>query len=157
MAYENHYAIKQLFQKFFREAYADASPGDRLALEKQLEERLDTLLVDSANGAGTSFADLIGLGPKGVQPFGDLGYPRIKPDFDDSIVPSQLHAAAELYYIYQHERMKVFQVVQVLLRLFREGRMRIQRGPGARGLYLLEKWKPLRYTIRDRMIAYRRA
>jgi hypothetical protein len=45
----------------------------------------------------------------------------------------------------------------VLQRLFREGRMRIQRGPGAHGLYLLEKWKPLRYTIRDRMLAYRRA
>ncbi len=53
--------------------------------------------------------------------------------------------------------MKVFQVVEVLLRLFRMGKMRIQRGPGARGLYLLEKWKPLRYTTRDRMIAYRRA
>jgi hypothetical protein len=53
--------------------------------------------------------------------------------------------------------MKVFQVIQVLQRLFREGRMRIQRGPGARGLYLLDKWKPLRYTIRDRMMAYRRA
>jgi hypothetical protein len=53
--------------------------------------------------------------------------------------------------------MRLFQVVQVLLRLFREGRMRIQRGPGARGLYLLEKWKPLRYTLSDRMIAYRRA
>ena len=63
-------------------------------------------------------------------------------------MPSQLHAAAELYFIYQHERMKVFQVVDVLLRLFRLGKMRIQRGPGARGLYLLEKWKPLRYRAR---------
>src|SRR5882672_4767560 len=87
MAYENHYAIKQLFQKFFREAYADATADERLALERQLEERLDTLLAESANGAGGTFADLIGFGPKGVQPFGDLGYPRIKPDFDDSIVP----------------------------------------------------------------------
>lgn len=34
--------------------------------------------------------------------------------------------------------------------------MRIQRGPGARGLYVLEKWKPLRYSLRDRMVAYRR-
>jgi hypothetical protein len=81
----------------------------------------------------------------------------MEPDFDDAVVPSQLHAAAELYYIYQHERMKVFQVILVLQRLFREGRMRIQRGPGARGLYLLDKWKPLRYNLRDRMVAYRRA
>src|SRR5215470_3124495 len=157
MAYENHYAIKQLFQKFFREAYADATPEERTALEKQLEDRLDTLLVDSANGTGGTFADLIGFGPKGVQPFSDLSYPRIRPDFDDSIVPSQLHAAAELYYIYQHERMKIFQVIDVLRRLFQLGQLRIQRGPGARGLYILEKWKPLRYSRRDRMIAYRRA
>ena len=33
----------------------------------------------------------------------------------------------------------------------------IQRGPGARGLYILEKWTAIRYTRRDRMIAYRRA
>ena len=53
--------------------------------------------------------------------------------------------------------MKIFKVVEVLRRLFQQGRMRIQRGPGARGLYLLEKWQPLRYSLRDRMIAYRRA
>src|SRR5262249_56408954 len=41
--------------------------------------------------------------------------------------------------------------------LFHEGRMRIQRGPGARALYLLEKHYPLRYKARDRMLAYRRA
>ena len=34
--------------------------------------------------------------------------------------------------------------------------MRIQRGPGARGLYLLEKWQPLRYGARDRLTAYMR-
>ena len=61
-----------------------------------------------------------------------------------------------MYNIYQHEKIKVFQVVDVLRRLFQQGRIRIQRGPGARGLYLLEKWKPLRYSLRDRMIAYRR-
>jgi hypothetical protein len=53
--------------------------------------------------------------------------------------------------------MKIFEVVNTLRRLFQLGRMRIQRGPGARGLYLLEKWRPLRYSLRDRMIAYRRA
>jgi len=25
-----------------------------------------------------------------------MAYPYVKPDFDDSVVPSQLHAAAEL-------------------------------------------------------------
>ena len=72
------------------------------------------------------------------------------------MIPSQLHAAADLYYIFQHERMRVFEVVDVLRHLFQTGRMRIQRGPGARGLYILEKWEPLRYSLRDRMVAYRR-
>jgi hypothetical protein len=103
------------------------------------------------------FLDLVGFGGKGAPPFEKLSYPYITPDFDDSVIPSQLHASAELYYIFQHERMKVFRVVDVLRRLFQLGRMRIQRGPGARGLYLLEKWEPLRYSLRDRMIAYRRA
>ena len=51
----------------------------------------------------------------------------------------------------------MFRVAEVLRRLYRDGRMRIQRGPGARGLYLLEKWQPLRYAPRDRLIAYMRA
>ena len=80
-----------------------------------------------------------------MPPFGDIAYPNLVADFDEAVVPSQLHAAAELYFIYQHERMGVFRVAEVLRRLFRDGRMRIQRGPGARGLYLLEKWQPLRY------------
>jgi hypothetical protein len=68
-----------------------------------------------------------------------------------------VRAAADLYFIYCYEHSKVFQVVDVLLKLFRAGRMRIQRGPGARGLYLLEKWQPLRYSARSREMAYRRA
>ena len=86
-----------------------------------------------------------------------MRYPHIRPDFDDSVVPSQLHAAAELYFMYQYERSKVFQVVGVLQRLFQHGRLRMNRGPGARGLYLLEKWQPLRYSPRHREAAYRRA
>jgi hypothetical protein len=133
-------------------------PEERQQYEQQFEDRFGDLLKKAANGEGRdAFLDLIGFGGKGPVEFGDMSYPHIQPDFDDSVVPSQLHAAAELYYIYQHERMKIFQVVDVLLRLFHLGKMRIQRGPGARGLYLLEKWKPLRYTVRHRMAAYRRA
>jgi hypothetical protein len=50
--------------------------------------------------------------------------------------------------------MKVFQVIQVLhVCLERDGCG--FNGVGRRGLYLLDKWKPLRYTIRDRMMADR--
>ena len=156
MAYENHETIKRLWQKFLTEQLADMPPEKRQQFEFEFEKRFEELLLKSAGNGQDGFLDLIGFGDKGTPPFEDLSYPYIVPDFDDSVIPSQLHAAAELYYIYQHERMKVFQVVDVLRRQFRMGRIRIQRGPGARGLYLLEKWKPLRYTLRDRALAYKR-
>jgi hypothetical protein len=149
--------IQRLWAEFLRDQLAALPPEERQQYEQQLEDRFNELLKKGANGEAEGFLDLIGFGGKGPVVFEDLPYPYIKPDFDESAVPSQLHAAAELYFIYQHERIKVFQVIEVLLRLFRLGKMRIQRGPGARGLYLVEKWKPLRYTQRDRMIAYRRA
>lgn len=158
MSFNTTETIQRLWEQFLREQLAALPPEERQQFEQQFEDRFGELLKKAAHGEGRdAFLDLIGFGAKGPVEFADLSYPYIQPDFDESVVPSQLHAAAELYYIYQHERMKIFQVVEVLLRLFRLGKMRIQRGPGARGLYLLEKWKPLRYTLRDRMTAYRRA
>lgn len=158
MSFNTTETIQRLWESFLREQLAALPPEERQQYEQQFEDRFGDLLKQAANGDGRdAFLDLIGFGGKGPVDFGEMSYPYIQPDFDDSVVPSQLHAAAELYYIYQHERMKIFQVVDVLLRLFHLGKMRIQRGPGARGLYLLEKWKPLRYTIRHRMAAYRRA
>ena len=45
---------------------------------------------------GDGFLDLLGFGGKGPVAFEEMAYPYVKPDFDDSVVPSQLHAAAEL-------------------------------------------------------------
>jgi hypothetical protein len=108
------------------------------------------------SASGAAFSDLLGLGPGGPSGFGAINWPDIAADFDDSIVPAQIQAVAELYFIYQHERMGVFRVVDMLRRLFHEGRMKVHRGPGARGLYLLDKWQPLRYGPRDRLAAYMR-
>ena len=158
MSFNTTETIQRLWESFLREQLAALPAEERQQYEQQFEDRFGDLLKKAADGEGRdAFLDLIGFGGKGPVEFGEMSYPYIQPDFDDSVVPSQLHAAAELYYIYQHERMKLFQVVEVLLRLFHLGKMRIQRGPGARGLYLLEKWKPLRYTLRHRMMAYRRA
>lgn len=160
MSFQTSETIQRLWETFLQEQLGRLPPEQRQAYETHFEERFGELLRKSntANGAGSDgFLDLVGLGAKGPVDFEQVGYPYIEPDFDDSVIPSQLHAAAELYYIYQHERMKIFDVVDVLRRLFQLGKMRIQRGPGARGLYLLEKWKPLRYTKQDRMVAYRRA
>jgi len=156
MAYETTETIQRLWQRFLRDELDELPPDQRRSVAQELEARFSKLLQGASGDGGEAFIDLIGFGKEGVRPFGDVPYPHLVADFDEAVVPSQLHAAAELYYIYQHERMGVFRVAEILKRLFREGRMRIQRGPGARGLYLLEKWQPLRYGPRDRLIAYRR-
>jgi hypothetical protein len=157
MAYATNETIKRYWQQFFREQLVELPQEERAAFEQEFQKRFDNFLDGSTGEGRGGFLDLIGFGGKGVQPFSELPYPSLRPDFDAAVIPSQLHAAAELYYIYQHERMQVFEVSKVLRRLFELGRMKIQRGPGARGLYLLEKWEPLRYPRRARMVAYRRA
>jgi hypothetical protein len=151
--------LQRLWQRFSRDQLEGIPLEERRQFEQMFEDRFAELVEKgaAAPSSGDGFLDLIGFGGKGPVAFEEMGYPHIKPDFDDSVVPSQLHAAAELYFIYQYERSKVFQVVDVLQRLFQHGRLRMNRGPGARGLYLLEKWQPLRYTPRHRETAYRRA
>ena len=155
MDYATYSTLQRSWQKLASEEVQALPPEQRAAVQQELERRFDELL--HANGEGGSFLDLIGLGKDGAQPsFDQVPYPSLVADFDEAVIPSQLHAASDLYFIYQHERMGVFKVAEVLKRLFRDGRMRIQRGPGARGLYLLDKWQPLRYSPRDRAIAYMR-
>jgi hypothetical protein len=156
MAYETFETIQRLWQRFLRDEIDSLPPEQRRRVADEFESRLSKLLQGASGDGSDAFIELVGFGKEGVRPFGDIPYPNLVADFDDAVVPSQLHAAAELYYIYQHERMGVFKVAEVLKQLYREGRMRIQRGPGARGLYLLEKWQPLRYGRRDRSIAYMR-
>ena len=153
--------LQRLWNDFLHDQLENLPPGERQQYEQRFEERFSDLVSagsgDAAHPGSDGFLDLLGFGGRGAMPFEQISYPHITPDFDDSVVPSQLHAAAELYYIHQHERMKIFRVVEVLQQLFRQGKMRIQRGPGARALYQLEKWTPLRYTRRDRHVAYKRA
>ena len=151
-----HAVLERLLQKVLRDEVSSLSPNERAAFEQQFESFLGDSLASASSSTATSFPDMVGLGPNGMQPFDQISYPLLKADFDESVVPSQIHSAAELYFIYQNERMKVFEVVDVLRRLFALGRMKIQQGPGARGLYILEKWEPLRYSSRDRALAYRR-
>lgn len=157
MANDTNDVIKRLFQRFFRDELPGLSPSDRSAFESEFEDRYGELLQRSSSAASPNFSDLVGFGPGPLKGFDTLDMPMLRNDFDESVIPPQLHASAELYYIYQMERMRLFQVVGVLRRLFTNGQIRIQRGPGARGLYILEKWRPIRYSRRDRMIAYRRA
>ncbi|MCX8102575.1 MAG: hypothetical protein RMJ04_10650 [Geminicoccaceae bacterium] len=156
MSYTTYETIQRLWQQFAQDQLAHLPPEQRAELRAAFEARFGELLAKAAGEDGGAFVDLLGFGKEGLKPFGEVPYPFLAADFDEAVVPSQLHAAAELYFIYQHERMGVFRVAAVLRQLFREGRIRIQRGPGARMLYTIEKWQPLRYGPKDRMAAYKR-
>jgi hypothetical protein len=156
MSLKNKETVQRLLAQLGRDLLTDLPPEERSKYQTLFQQRADALVQAASDGSRTPFLDLLGLGPQGELPFDSLSFPSMPNDFDDAVIPTQLHSAAELYFIYQHEKMKVFQVAAVLLRLFHEGRMRIQRGPGARALYLIEKHFPLRYKMRDRMNAYRR-
>jgi hypothetical protein len=156
MAYDTLDTIQRFWQRFAREELEGLPPEERQRVAAEMEARFSQLSQGAAGDGKDAFVDLVGLAPGGPPAFGDIAWPQLIADFDDAVVPSQIHAAAELYFIFMHERMGVFKVADILRRLFREGSMRIQRGPGARGLYLLDKWQPLRYTPRDRYVAYKR-
>ena len=93
---------------------------------------------DAAGDDQTAFPDLVGLGPKGRISFGDIAWPNSLPismrrSFRASYTP-RVNSSSSV----NTNDMGVFRVADVLRRLFHEGRVRIQRGPGARGLYLLD-------------------
>ncbi|MCV6598669.1 MAG: hypothetical protein OIF40_16510 [Mangrovicoccus sp.] len=148
--------IQSLFQQFMQEELDKLPEADRQVLSRAFESRFEQLIKGAAEGKSNGFADLVGFGSEGVVSFDDVPPAYLQADFDEGVTPSQLLASAELYFILQHDLMGVFKAMDLLRRQFRDGTIRIQRGPGAQKLYLLEKWRPLRYGPRDRAIAYGR-
>ena len=107
-------------------------------------------------GGDAGFGDLMGIG--GNAP-ADLGATMLAPqvvDYDDTLKSDRILSVADLYYLYMHERIGVFQVVFKLQELFKAGALRISNGPGAFGLYRFDKRSNLRYSAPERASAYRR-
>src|SRR5271157_4469120 len=75
---------------------------------------------------------------------------------DETITSERIVAVGDLYYLFQHEKIGVFRVVQKLQELFRAGTVRLSGGAGAFALYQFDRREVLRYTMRDRIAAYRR-
>src|SRR5215467_721485 len=129
------------------------------ALTKQIDDLLQSA-VDADAKAPTppdkGLAQLAGIGPDAAK---DLGVTRIPPGvepYDETITSERIIAVGDLYYIYQHETIGVFRVVQKLQELFRAGSVRLSGGTGAYALYQFDRREVLRYTQRDRLGAYRR-
>jgi hypothetical protein len=141
--------------------------GPELVANPQLAEVLNRMVDDqlqkydaSQNGKGSpadgGLADLIGLGKESTTDLGDARVSSGVVDYDDTVKSERILASADLYYIYMHERLGVFRVIDKLQELFQAGTLRISSGEGAYGLYRFDKHNILRYQKRERMRAYRR-
>lgn len=106
--------------------------------------------------ADKGLSQLIGLGPHAATELGITRLPQGVQPYDETVTSERILAVGDLYYIYQHERIGVFRVVQKLQELFRGGAVRLSTGEGAYGLYQFDRREVLRYTRRDRNVAYRR-
>jgi hypothetical protein len=136
-----------------------ANPQLAEVLNRMVDDRLrqdDSAQAGRSQPADGGLADLIGLGGSAPANLGETQVSSGVVDYDDTVTSDRILSTADLYYIYMHERIGVFRVMDKLQELFRAGTLRISAGPGAYGLYRFDKHGLLRYRMRDRMRAYRR-
>ena len=129
------------------------------ALTKQIDDLLQGA-VDADEKAtpppDKGLAALAGIGPDASKDFGQTRIPPGVEPYDETITAERIVAVGDLYYLFQHEKIGVFRVVQKLQELFRAGTVRLSGGAGAFALYQFDRREVLRYTMRDRIAAYRR-
>ncbi|WP_433785342.1 hypothetical protein ACQPX6_03065 [Actinomycetospora sp. CA-101289] len=128
-------------------------------INKQIDDMMGAL--DAADMAAPPPPDgglgqLAGVGPEAATLLGETRMPRGIKDYDESVASQRVLAVGDLYYVYQHEKIGVFRVLQKLQELFQQGAVRLSDGPGAFGLYKFDRRDVLRYTKQDRIAAYRR-
>ena len=129
------------------------------ALTKQIDDMLASVVTADSKSAAppdNGLAALAGVGPEAAK---DLGITRIPPGvepYDETITSERIMAVADMYYLWQHEKIGVFRVVQKLQELFRAGTVRLSSGAGAFALYQFDRRDVLRYTKNDRLAAYKR-
>jgi hypothetical protein len=129
------------------------------ALTKQIDDMLQSVVDADARVApppDKGLAQLVGIGPDAAKDFGTTRLPQSVEPYDETITSERIVAVGDMYYIYQHEKIGVFRVVQKLQELFRAGTVRLSGGLGAYALYQFDRREVLRYTQRDRLAAYRR-
>lgn len=138
--------------------------ADRPNLVDEIDEQLEDLLESVQNSylaqpapPDGGLAALIGVGPDAAPTLGDARHPIRVDRYEDTVNAERINAVADLYYLYQHEKIGVFRAVQKLKELFNAGVVKLSSGPGAFGLYQFDRREVLRYTRRDRLAAYRRA
>ena len=129
------------------------------ALTKQIDDLLNSVVDADAKiplPPDKGLAQLVGLGPDAAAELGSTRIPQGIEAYDETITSERIIAVGDLYYLYQHEKIGVFRVVQKLQELFRAGTVRLSAGAGAFALYQFDRREVLRYTTGDRIDAYRR-
>src|SRR5215471_16372420 len=129
------------------------------ALTKQIDDMLQSVVDTDAKAPAPPDKGLAQLAGIGNEAATELGQTRIPPGveaYDETITSERIIAVGDMYYLFQHEKIGVFRVVQKLQELFRAGTVRLSGGPGAFALYQFDRREVLRYTMRDRISAYRR-
>jgi hypothetical protein len=129
------------------------------ALTKQIDDLMQSVVTADATKAippDKGLAALAGVGPDASAQFGDTRIPPGVTAYDDTITSERIVAVGDMYYLWQHDKIGVFRVVQKLQELFRAGTVRLSGGEGAFALYQFDRRQVLRYTHRDRIAAYRR-
>jgi hypothetical protein len=136
-----------------------ANPQLADALTKQIDEMLASVVTADSNATAPPDKGLAALAGVGPEAAGDLGVARIPQGvepYDETITSERIMAVGDMYYLWQHEKIGVFRVVQKLQELFKAGAVRLSGGPGAFALYQFDRRDVLRYTKNDRLAAYKR-
>src|SRR5882757_11248877 len=129
-------------------------------LNKQIDDMLQSVVDADAKAPpppDKGLAELAGIGQQAAKDFGQARIPPGVVEYDETIPSERIIAVGDVYYLYQHEKIGVFRAVQKLQELFRAGTVRLSGGAGAFALYQFDRREVLRYTQRDRLMAYRRA
>src|SRR6201993_734884 len=129
------------------------------AITKQIDDMLASVVdADSKLPAppDKGLAQLAGVGPDAAKDFSVARMPPGVEPYDETITSERIMAVGDMYYLWQHEKIGVFRVVQKLQELFKAGAVRLSSGPGAFTLYQFDRRDVLRYTMSDRLSAYKR-
>ena len=129
------------------------------ALNKQIDDMLQSVVDADSKAPAPPDKGLAQLAGIGADAASQLGQTRIPPGvepYDETITSERIVAVGDMYYLWQHEKIGVFRAVQKLQELFRAGTVRLSGGPGAYALYQFDRREVLRYTMRERLAAYKR-
>src|SRR5258708_3857887 len=98
-----------------------SNPALADAIDKQVDD-MEQAVVDADLKAPVSpdqgLGQLAGVGPEAADQMGKTRIPEGVEPYDETVASERLVGVGDLYYIYQHEKIGVFRVVQKLKELF---------------------------------------